>query len=681
MRLLIVSNRLPITVSEEEGKLKFKESAGGLVSGLSAYLDSLKGSSFIKSDYIWIGWPGSALAEETKEKIKLEALKEFNVYPVFLSEEEMEKFYHGFCNKTIWPLFHYFPSFAIYEEEYWIHYKIVNEIFCNAVLEIIKPDDIIWIHDYHLMLLPKLLRNRLPDNPIGFFLHIPFPSFEIFRLLPSKWRREILEGLLGADLVGFHTQEYTRYFLRCTLRILGYEHDMGLINLTDRMAKTETFPMGIDFQKYHNTTDNQEILQEKEELKKTLTDYKVILSIDRLDYTKGIINRNITWTPILYQYKFLPFNPLIAMYGVSDVCLVTPLRDGMNLVAKEYVAVRTDKTGVLILSEMAGAAKEMGEAIIINPNNIEELAGALKEALEMPVSEQIKHNEAMQRRLKRYDVVRWADDFNNELQLIKKEQKERFHAKLVSSQIKNQILNDFKNAHQKIIFLDYDGTLVPFTGYPQLAKPTKEILTVLGKLADKSNCDVIIVSGRDKKTMDEWFGDLNAGFVAEHGVWIKERNKDWILIKPLMNDWKPKILPLLETYADRLPGAFVEEKEFSLVWHYRRADPELSSIRAKELMDELVEFTTNIDIQILQGSKVIEVRNAGVNKGIAAMHFLVQNNYDFIMAIGDDWTDEDLFKALPEKACTIRVGMVVSYARFNMHSYLEVRNFIEELIK
>jgi trehalose 6-phosphate synthase/phosphatase len=229
--------------------------------------------------------------------------------------------------------------------------------------------------------------------------------------------------------------------------------------------------------------------------------------------------------------------------------------------------------------------------------------------------------------------------------------------------------------------LDYDGTLVPFVGRPEMAVPPEELLNTLKHLSDDPKTEIVLVSGRDRDTLLRWFGRLNIGLVAEHGVWIKEKNQDWQLTKALMNDWKPQILPILNTYVDRLPGSFVEEKEFSIVWHYREADPELASIRAKELVDDLVNFTANIDIQILQGSKVVEIRNAGVNKGSAAIHFLTKARYDFILAIGDDWTDEDLFKVLPNTAYSIRVGITPSYAKFNLRNVIEARKLIAEIIK
>ncbi|MEW6096025.1 MAG: bifunctional alpha,alpha-trehalose-phosphate synthase (UDP-forming)/trehalose-phosphatase, partial [bacterium] len=664
--------------------------------------------------------------------VKSELYSKYNAYPIFLTEEAMDKFYLGFCNRTIWPLFHYFPSFAVYEEEYWDNYKSVNETFCDSVMDIIKEDDIVWIHDYHLMLLPKLIREKMPDIKIGFFLHIPFPTFEIFRLLPKEWSADIIKGLLGSDLIGFHIYDYTQYFLRCVLRILGYEHNMGEIITNERIIKADTFPMGIDFNKYYNAAKSQEVEEEIRELKKTFPDVKIVLSIDRLDYSKGIINRlkgfelflqkypewhkkiilaivvvpsrigvphydqmkhqidevigkvngkfgSLEWTPILYQYKNLQLNQLVALYRISDVALVTPLRDGMNLVAKEYIAASCDKTGVLILSDMAGASNELGEAIIINPNNVNDIAAALKQALEMPEHEQINRNKIMQTRLKRYDVIRWAEEFLKELNNIK-ELQNKFATKILSNKLAERLLNNFVDSNKRIIFLDYDGTLVPIVSKPELAVPNEEINMILKKICELPNTDVVLISGRAKNTLQTWFGNLNINFIAEHGAWLKHINNDWETIKPLKNDWKKQIIPILEIHTDRLPGSFIEEKEYSIVWHYRRSDPELASIRAKELADYLVNFTANIDIQVLRGSKVIELRNSGINKGNAAIQFLSKNEYDFILAIGDDWTDEDLFKNLPEKAYSIRVGLTQSYARFNFHNYIEVIQLLKRLI-
>jgi trehalose 6-phosphate synthase/phosphatase len=729
-RLLIVANRSPFTAVEKGGQLQFKESAGGLVSGLTAYLNSL-GASQHEIDYVWVGWPGGTISEENREPLRRKALKDYNSYPVFLSEGEMDRFYRGFCNKTLWPLFHYFPSYARYESEYWDVYKEVNEAFCEAVLEVMRPGDIIWVHDYQLMLLPRMIRERVPDAQIGFFLHIPFPSFEIYRLLPKVWCAELLHGLLGADLIGFHTYDYTQYFLRSVLRVLGYEHNMGQVFIGERVVKAETFPLGIDYAKYADAALSPEVVEERVALRSSLREMKLILSIDRLDYSKGIINRlrgyekflednlylhkkvvlalvvipsrvgveqydetleniermvgringrfgRIDWVPIRYQYRSVPFDALIALYSSSDIALVTPLRDGMNLIAKEYLAARSGQNGVLILSEMAGASKELGEALIINPNSKEEISEALKEAIDMPIEEQMRRNRMMQERLRRYNVVRWAEEFMRELDLSV-ERQERYKARLIGAKVREQLAADYRLAKRRVIFLDYDGTLMPFAKDPQSVVPTNRVTSLLSVLLEDPGNDVFLVSGRPKEILDEWFGGLPLGLVAEHGVWIKERGTEWRMLQPLSNDWKENIRPVLEMYVDRLPGSFIEEKGFSLVWHYRAADPELGEMRANELTAYLVSFTANIEVQVLQGHKVIEVKSAGVNKGVAARHLMAEKEYDFIMAIGDDWTDEYLFAMLPETAYSIRVGMIQSSARFNVRGPDQVLQLLEGL--
>lgn len=476
MRLLIVSNRLPVTAVSEAGRITFTESAGGLVSGLSAYLDSLKSSPFVQSSSLWLGWPGISVRDEDRDEVQRSLGEACHARAVFASESSMDAFYLGFCNGTIWPLFHYFQPFAAYEPSTWDAYVRVNEAFRDAVLDVVEEGDIIWVHDYHLMLLPKLLRERLPNAQIGFFLHIPFPSVELFQLLPREWRSALLDGLLGSDVVGFHTAEYTQHFLHSVARVVGLEAEKGRIAVGGRIVRADTFPMGIHFAKYNSAATCEEVVAARQDLVSTLRERKLILSIDRLDYSKGTVNRllayeqflqkypewrsrvvlalvvvpsrvgvqdyqrtklaidelvgringgfgDLTWTPILYQYRFLPFVPLLALYTASDVALVTPLRDGMNLIAKEYVASRADGSGVLILSELAGAAKEMEEALIVNPNDIGEMADALKYALEMPVEEQRERNSAMQSRLRHYDVIRWADEFVRGVGRVRQEQR------------------------------------------------------------------------------------------------------------------------------------------------------------------------------------------------------------------------------------------------------------------
>jgi trehalose 6-phosphate synthase/phosphatase len=347
----------------------------------------------------------------------------------------------------------------------------------------------------------------------------------------------------------------------------------------------------------------------------------------------------------------------------------------MNLVAKEYVAARIEQTGVLILSEMAGAAKELGEAILISPNSIEEIADALQQALEMPIAEQARRMRVMQTRLKRYNVVRWADDFIQALRAVKEEQ-EKIAVRYLDPPTIRGMVERFHRAQQRLFLLDYDGTLAPLIIEPQEAQPSAELLAILERLAQDPKNEIVLISGRDRKTMQRWFNALNIGLVAEHGAWIREKNAAWRLTKPLKNDWKPPLLTILERRADRLPGAFVEEKEFSIVWHYRNADPELGALRAQELLDDLVNFVATREIQILQGDKIVEVRNSGVNKGTIASHWLSQAVIDFILAAGDDETDEDLFRILPSIAYSIRIGIASTHAGYNL---LEPAEMIELL--
>lgn len=729
-RLVIVSNRLPFSVMQEGEKIAFHESAGGLVTGLSSFLASLGQEGSAAARHLWIGWPGGTVDPSLHAAVKTEALQQYNCFPVFLSQEDMDQFYLGFCNRTIWPLFHYFPTITEFQEAMWQQYVKVNESFSDAVLEVVHENDLVWVHDYHLMLLPRLLKQKAPSLQVGFFLHIPFPSFEVFRLLPGVWRRDILEGLSGADLLGFHTYEYTQHFLQCVLRILGHEHTMGQIMTSDRMVKVETFPMGIHYERFHEAAVSPKVQDEARNLRETLKTSRVILSVDRLDYTKGILHRlqafeillerhpelagevvllmvvvpsrigvdqyelmkkqieesvggingrfgSVNWTPVIYQYRHVPFESLVALYAVSDVCLVTPLRDGMNLVAKEYVASRDEAGGVLILSEMAGAAKELGEAIIINPNNREEIAAAMKQALEMPADEQRQNIQLMQNRIRRYNVTRWARDFVREL-IATADAQAVFCAKLLPAAVRHSMIKEYAVSAGRVLFLDYDGTLVSFARRPSLARPTPELLAVLDALAADSATTVVIISGRDRNTLEQWFGHMRLGLVAEHGSWVRDLQQDWKLTKQLTNDWKVSLRPILELYADRLPGSMVEEKQSSLVWHYRAADPEQGRMLARELTDHLVTYTANADIQVMRGHKVIEIRTAGVNKGTACEHFLADREFSFVLATGDDWTDEDMFNVMPPDAFSIKVGIANTRARYNVRSPRDVVELLHE---
>jgi len=723
-KLIIVSNRLPITLNTSSGKMKVETSVGGLATGIS----SLK----VKNEKIWIGWPGMDFTKSKKKEIDdlNSILNKQNLYPVLLSDVEIDEYYHGFANETIWPLFHYFVQYAIYENKFWQRYKEVNEKFCEEILKIADPDDVIWIHDYHLMLLPKLIRDRMPDVQIGFFLHIPFPSSEIFRLIP--WCKEIVEGLLGADLIGFHTFDYVRHFGESVRRILGIDHHLGQFNLDKRLIKTEIFPMGIDYKKYSKAPTKKIVKQKIKKIKKRIGgEYINILSIDRLDYTKGIIERleafklfldkyphyknkvlffliivpsrtevshykqlkdqidnlvgsinskygNLSWEPIRYLYRSFAFDDLISLYSIADVLFITPIRDGMNLVAKEYVAAKTDGNGVLILGEMAGTAKELGEAIIINPNDIDQTSDAIKTAIEMPKEEKILRMKVMQNRLERYDLKRWATDFIERLEQVK-DLREKMHSIEISENTMKVLSKEYKNSKNCLLLLDYDGSLVEFNKNPKNVKPDKELTDILNILSKNPKNEVVIISGRDKETLEEWLGKLTNGLSGEHGIWIKD-NGDWETQENLSTEWKEDIRQILELFVDRTPGSFIEEKTYSLAWHYRKVDPALAAVRVGDLKDTLSHITVNLEVGVLEGNKVIEIKYSAINKGRAALNWLSKKKWDLIIAIGDDWTDEDIFEVLPDDSYTIKIGHGVSKARFRLPTVKSAREFLKKLV-
>jgi len=720
--IYIISNRLPMTVTRNAGSVSVTPSAGGVATGL--------GSVFRKYDARWIGWPGIAVNKgdfALKESIKA-LLDNQGCIPVFLTRNDVEKYYKGFSNKVLWPLFHYFQHYTEFDESYWRVYEKVNRSFCDILLETAEPDAKIFVQDYHLMLLPQMIRRELPDATIGFFLHIPFPSYELFRILP--WRDDLLKGLLGSDLIGFHTYEYTRHFLDSVLRVLGHDHYMGQISYEKRLIRADAFPMGIDFDRFNTSIQTHKVQKEIRRIKRDIGTGKALLSADRLDFSKGIplrleafgrflaahpdsrgkvtlvlvavpsrstipsyitlkkhINEQvgeingrygtIDWTPIRFLYSFLPFNTLLALYNICDIAVVTPIRDGMNLMAKEYLATKADGTGVLILSEFAGASKELGEAILINPHDMHSFIRALECAMDMPEEEQIRRVRRMQERIRRYDIIHWIHDFNNRLDEIKHHQAESC-ADLLSSVHQDKMIQAFRDSPGRLLLLDYDGTLVPFSDKPEAAIPDPELLQLLESLGRLERNTVIIISGRDRNVLEEWFGESPVELIAEHGAWLKTKKDGWERISELKNDWKDSVRDILTGYVDRTPGSFIEEKEYALAWHYRTCDPELGNIRAMELRSDLEQMSGDLVPSLIEGDKVIEIKNAEINKGLAASVWLKKQKWDFVLGIGDDQTDEDLFRSLPGGAYSIKVGTAPSRAHYRLQSFRQIRELLSD---
>ena len=730
-RLVVVSNRLPFQLQEKKKSIFMKESDGGLVSALKSYFENEENQETFSS----ILWVGSAdFPEERWEKYKLNPRPtgSFEVDPIFVDSKTYNKFYNGFCNATIWPLFHYFPSIVEFDEETFQSYQDINQIFARKLLSILQPEDILWIHDYQLMQLPGLIREQRPDALIGFFLHIPFPSFEIFRLLHRPWKEKIVAGLLGADLIGFHTHEYVQHFLKTVQMVYGHDSQFRNIIMNDRIVKAEMFPLGIDFKKFNEAGSKQKVVEQRNQIKSNFQGKKIIFSVDRLDYTKGVTHRlagferfldkhtewrgkvvfiliivpsrqiiskynerkklieervgringkysSLEWQPIIYRYSNLSFEDLCALYQEADVGLITPIRDGMNLVAKEFVASKHDK-GVLILSELAGAANEMGEALLVNPMDKEEVAQSIFTALMMPLADQKQKLETLQNRLREYTVNHWVNDFLKQLDETKDYQQTQ-RTKHVTANLLSTFQASFKKASKRHLFLDYDGTLVPFTRLPRLAIPNSELIRLLTVISSDEKTDITIISGRDSETLATWFNNVPLNLVAEHGASIRLKNGEWKHHRQMDQSWKPLMRPTMELYAQRSPGSFVEEKKHTLAWHYRNVDTELGFIRSRELLDNLHHLVRNTPLQIIDGNKVIEIRISGVDKGSVAKEFLQHNNYDFIMAIGDDKTDEDMFRALADHAVTIKIGTGHTAAQYSLNNQQEVINLLHQLSK
>ncbi len=732
-RLFVISNRLPAEVKTIDGKKKVFSRDSGFYHGLQGFHNEY--------DIKWIGRGGVNIDEiSDAEKMELDShFRKQNCIPVYIDQKLRADYLEGFCDHTIWPLFNYFSQFADFDPSQWEAYTEVNRTYAEIAAQFITEDDIVWIHDYHLMLVPAMLRDKFPGLSIGYFQHIPFPSFEVFRLLP--WRMEILNGMLASDLIGFHIYDYQRHFMSSVRRLLGHETFFNRIRLDERIAKVDAFPKGIDYEYFNKTASqlSQKKDHEESETQKALREYfgrgknrKLILSIDRLDYTKGLSDRikayelflkkypsyrekvslflfvepsresvteyqnlkrqldelvgringtygSINWMPIWYFYRNTGKQERIELYSNADIGLIVPTRDGMNLNAKEYIASRVAQDGVLILSEMAGAAKELGESLVVNPNNRNEVADTIYRALNMGLEEQSERMAVLQKRLEVYNDRRWAKDFIHSLLDVKNLQQKHL-TKKINEEITKELKSQYNEAAKRIIFLDYDGTLTGFHNDPQMAMPDDELYRIVGKLVEKPENTVVVISGRDKETLSKWFDRFDRmAFIAEHGVWHKNPEGEWKMSDQIEKDWMDIIEPLLQNFVDRTPRSFIEYKNYSLVWHYRHADPDMGQQRAWELKEDLKNYIANLNLEIMDGDKVIEIKNAGINKGRAALNKLGNDSFGFILAIGDDWTDEYTFKAMPEGAHTIKVGTKSTAARFYLSGVEDVRALLDKL--
>ena len=730
-RLLVVSNRLPLTLRKaEDGHWTTERSSGGLASAMNPILRDNGGD--------WIGWAGSSGEEDQEERnsVLQEWAQKDQCFAVELPAEIAKGFYEGYSNQTLWPVFHNFPSQLKFDAKDWQAYIEANRIFCRSVVDRYQQGDLVWVHDYQLMLLPQMLRAELPDAAIGFFLHIPFPSSEIFPILPR--REELLQGLLGADLVAFQTHGHLQQFRAALLRVLGLESKIAEVAVGGRPIRLEAHPIGIAPEQYTDLLNHDETTaQLHAEWAARYRGRRVLLAVDRLDYTKGIperlrafahllrssselrekvvliqvavptregietyqdlrtevnqlvgeINGKLGtpgWTPVVYINRSIERAELVALYKLADVCWVGSLRDGMNLVAKEYVACKAEGDGVLVLSEFAGAAAEMGEALLINPFDEERTALSIERALTLDEDERRRRMERLHSRILHNNVFRWGERFLASLEDAVSE-RGRYSDTQPKRLRTTEVLETYRRASRRLLMIDYDGTLVPFAGQPWQAVPPPVVMRLLTSLAAEPHNCVAVTSGRTAEDLNRWFGAIKGlWLIAEHGAEVKSPlEASWEPLRSeVSTDWKSTVMPILEHFVDRTPGSFVEEKKYGVVWHYRMAEPEFGAWLANELVSMLEAMLAETELRAFRGDKVVEVKPVWANKGEALDRLLaVLSSPDFLFAAGDDRTDEDLFEHMPTEAWTVHIGPGPTRAAFVLPDFESLRRVLEMFTK
>jgi trehalose 6-phosphate synthase/phosphatase len=697
--LVVVSNRLPFTAERRPDGIVLRRSPGGLVAALEPVLTERGG--------VWVGWTGVAADDaEVDSGLALPDDGPVRYRPVALSAHEVTQFYGGFANRTVWPLFHYFVGHTTIDDATWQTYERVNARFAQAAVDASSTDSLIWVHDYQLLRVPHYVRRLAAQRRLAFFLHIPFPAADVFRVLP--WSRALLRGMLAADLVAFHVPSYVEHFLTCAERLLGSEVDRaaGVVRFEGREVAVQAHPIGIDVQHVEQLAAQAPAPPPREAAGGRVAD---ILGVDRLDYSKGINQRLLAverllerhpgyrgravftqvmvpsrervaeygqlkreidetvgringrfsepgWAPIRYLVRSLPPAELAALYRQADVALVTPLRDGMNLVAKEYAAAQLDNDGVLVLSEMAGAAEELQEALVVNPFDIDAVAEALHRALAMPADERRARMSALRDRVRASDVHAWVRRL---LEAVDVASRRARTAVASPVEVTRRILTRWLGNRPTVaLFLDYDGTLTPIVQHPADAALSDATRQVLDQAARTPTLDTVIVSGRSIADLQERVGIAGLTYVGDHGFEIEGPGISF------RHEARERVAEVLSQAAEALtalavPGAWVERKGATLAYHLRGVAP--AERRAAERAAEKV--LRHRRLRVIPGKITLEGRPpVDWHKGRAVLYVLVhRHGADWpsrvrALYLGDDTTDEDAFRSLHGIGRSIRIG-------------------------
>ncbi len=694
---IVVSNRLPFSYDEEKKVLA--PSSGGLVTAICG----------IKTNN-QITWVGSLPNNIPRKLVKNSKDQPFHYSFPEIDEKLYDSYYNDFCNNVLWPILHYESELIRFHEAGWKSYCEVNRIFAEHIARIANDDDYVWLHDFHFFLVPKLLKKLNPKIKVGFFLHVPFPSSEIYRQLPH--REEIVESLIHADLVGFHDFSYLRHFASSVYELLGIHSGLLEIRSHFNTTKLGVFPVGIDTKAFMTQAASRQTQKEIERYRLKENDHLTILGIDRLDYTKGIpykleafkkflelnphyvgkvqllqvaipsrtevedyinlrheverlvseINGRfgqIDYIPVNYIFNSVSKHELLALYRSARVLFVTSKRDGMNLVSLEYIAAQHEQDpGVVLLSEFTGAASTLSHAMLINPMDIDRTASQLGEALEMKLEKRKENYSVMIDYLKGYTASTWAQAFIQNLA----SSSTRAPIKSIDLQEAAEMvkLRDRFKGRPKVLMLDYDGTLTPIVNQPHQAILDAKTRALLKKLSKRKDIKLVIVSGRPADFLLEQFEGIDCYLACEHGAkfFDYQLNRWRSLVSSNRREWYKGALEIIQDYNRRTPNSFYEKKNYAISWHYRNSPKNFAEFQARKLVVELESGLAHLPVSVILGKKVVEVKSLEANKGYFAQWFVsryVQADEE-VLAIGDDQTDEDLFEGLAQKGVTVKVG-------------------------
>lgn len=687
----------------------------------------------------------SQLKEEDKKALEKELRNAFgspNIHPIWLLESDQTR-WRNYAEKVLWPVFHYIqgqPSDGKAENEYWRTYLEFNQAYAEKIKAIYKPGDIIWIHDYYLTLLPQMLRIMIPDVIVGFFLHTPFPSSEYFRCL-SK-RNQILDGILGSDLVVFQTDSFQRHFVSCCSRLLGCEVKENKILIYGFNVSLGSLPIGIDAKKIEHDAfhGNLDIEEKVKALRNLYHDKRIIVGRDRLNSVRGVLQKlqafemflqmypewrdkvlliqvstpgyshspklekkitelinhinseygSINWIPVLHYQKFINKDEYLALLRVADLALITSLRDGMNTTALEFVVCQKENNSPLILSEFSGTANVLRGAMVVNPWDAVGISKTINDCLKMLNDTKETLQRLLYRQVTSNTIQNWTNNFIKQLtKQISTSHSTHYTPALNST----KLLSDYHKSKKRLFLFDYDGTLTHIVKDPAAAIPSSRLNTILDTLSADPRNEIWLISGRDQAFLDKWFGAKKVGLSAEHGCFMKKLGShEWVNLAETFNlSWQEKVAELFKEYTAKTPGTNLERKKVALTWHYRRADPELGEFQANRLKKFLVnDIASKYDVEVMAGKANLEVRPRSVNKGEIAKRLvlshldksedLLLNDIsdkkdididltrlpDFMLCIGDDQTDEDMFRALNHIE---REYFVTNAHKFDGHSY------------